>query len=233
MKKTLFLLAVANVSWVVLSGCGKGDATVQARFKDFSKEEEKVSPQEREYLAAARPFVNAIAARDYTGAFGLLSKHAHARMSLNQFVPSLDDKQYERNETSAAVNVTPAQFAQWMAKVEAEHGQPASVKNFYLHSADTEVLSGRGDPIDRMLAIGAIPASIPTDIRKASLRGQMGTKLSASQLQEAAQGAGMSVAELEKTPDFQPYFNFKLVLVEEEGALRVGYFEFLPPSMLD
>jgi len=38
---------------------------------------------------------------------------------------------------------------------------------------------------------------------------------------------------LQKDPDFQPYFNLKVVLVEEASALRVGYFEFLPPSMLD
>ena len=81
---------------LALSGCGKEDTTVQARFKDFSKEQgEKLSPQERQYLSAARPFVNAIAARDYSAAFGCLSSHATARMSLNQFVAA-DFKIHQR-----------------------------------------------------------------------------------------------------------------------------------------
>ena len=29
------------------------------------------------------------------------------------------------------------------------------------------------------------------------------------------------------------YFNLKFVLVEDFGQLKVGYFEFMPPSMLD
>jgi hypothetical protein len=41
------------------------------------------------------------------------------------------------------------------------------------------------------------------------------------------------VDELKKDPDFAPYFTLKAVLMEEEGSLRVGYFEILPPSMLD
>ena len=40
-------------------------------------------------------------------------------------------------------------------------------------------------------------------------------------------------AKLSKSPDFDPYFNLKVVLVEEGGQLKVGYFEFLPPSIMD
>lgn len=48
-----------------------------------------------------------------------------------------------------------------------------------------------------------------------------------------AQQEGISVEELKKEEDFDPYLNLKVVLVEEGGQLKVGYFEFLPPSMLD
>jgi hypothetical protein len=41
------------------------------------------------------------------------------------------------------------------------------------------------------------------------------------------------VEELTKDENFDPYFNLKLVLVEEDGEFKVGYFEFLPPSMMD
>jgi hypothetical protein len=38
---------------------------------------------------------------------------------------------------------------------------------------------------------------------------------------------------LKKSEDFDSCFNLKIVLVEEGGQLKIGYFEFLPPSMLD
>jgi len=41
------------------------------------------------------------------------------------------------------------------------------------------------------------------------------------------------VDELKKDENFDPYFNLKIILVEEDGQLEVGYFEFLPPSMMD
>jgi hypothetical protein len=233
MKNVAFSLSLAALS-LALAGCGKQDTTVQARFKDFSKEQgEKLSPQERQYLSAARPFANAIAARDYSAAFGFLSSHATAWMSLNQFVAAEDDAQYARNEANPTSNVTPELFAKWMTRVEAQHGVPGSLKRLYVHNTEAKVLSGRGEPLDTLFAIGAMPAWIPAEIRKASLRGQIATRLTPAQLQEAAKHEGLSVEELQKNPDFAPYFNFKLVLVEEEGALRVGYFEFMPPSMLD
>jgi hypothetical protein len=84
-----------------------------------------------------------------------------------------------------------------------------------------------------MFAIGAMPEWIPADIRKASLRGQIATELSPQELQNVAQREGISVEELKKDEDFDPYLNVKLVLVEEGGQLSVGYFEFLPPSIWD
>ena len=48
-----------------------------------------------------------------------------------------------------------------------------------------------------------------------------------------AQQEGISVEALKKDEDFDPYLNLKVVLVEEGGQLKIGYFEFLPPSMLD
>jgi hypothetical protein len=38
---------------------------------------------------------------------------------------------------------------------------------------------------------------------------------------------------LKKSEDFDPYFNLKVVLIEDGGQLKVGYFEFLPLSMMD
>jgi len=84
-----------------------------------------------------------------------------------------------------------------------------------------------------MFAIGAMPDWIPANIRRASLRGQIHTELSPQELQRVAQTQGISVEELKKDENFDPYFNLEVVLVEEGDQLRVGYFEFLPPSMMD
>jgi hypothetical protein len=87
--------------------------------------------------------------------------------------------------------------------------------------------------MDSMFAIGAMPDWIPANIRRASLRGQIHTELSPQELAKVAQQEGISVEELKKEEDFDPYLNLKVVLVEEGGQLKIGYFEFLPPSMLD
>jgi hypothetical protein len=87
--------------------------------------------------------------------------------------------------------------------------------------------------MDSMFAIGAMPDWIPGDIRRASLRGQIHTELSAEELEKVAAREGISVEELKKNADFDPYFNLKVVLVEEGGQLKIGYFEFLPPSIWD
>jgi hypothetical protein len=65
------------------------------------------------------------------------------------------------------------------------------------------------------------------------LRGQVHTELSAQELEKVAATEGISVEELKKSDNFDPYFNLKVVLVEEGGQLKVGYFEFLPPSIMD
>ena len=87
--------------------------------------------------------------------------------------------------------------------------------------------------MDTMFAIGAMPEWIPADIRRASLRGQIHTELSAQELQNVAQRDGITVEELKKSDDFDPYLNLKVVLVDEDGQLKIGYFEFLPPSIWD
>jgi hypothetical protein len=97
-------------------------------------------------------------------------------------------------------------------------------------------LGGKGksmeEKLDAMFAIGMMPDSIPAGIRKASLRSRLSVELSREQLAETAKAMQMSVEKLKKDPDFQPYVTLKIVLVEEDG-LKVGYFEFLPPGILD
>ena len=225
---------------VLLTSCGKkgpgGEKnTAQKSEDDFLDKDAK--PDERKYLLAAKPFFIAIANRKYPDAYALLSSHARAQMSFNQFTPAEDQATFQQYESQPYSNVTAEQFAYLMQYVEAARGAPRATKMLSVFSTDPEVLNRRSKEqfgaMDSMFAIGAMPEWIPAEIRKASLRGQISTELSPQELEKVAQRDGISVEDLKKSEDFDPYFNVKLILVEEGGQLSVGYFEFLPPSIWD
>jgi hypothetical protein len=157
-------------------------------------------------------------------------------MSLEQFKPSEQASDAHQNQAYVFDNVTAEQFAYLMQDVEAAHGAPHAVETLHVFSTDADVLNRRSKEqfgaVDSMFAIGAMPEWIPADIRKASLRGQIHTELSAQELQNVAQREGISVEELKKNGGLDPYFNVKVVLVEEGSQLKIGYFEF-PPSIWD
>jgi hypothetical protein len=223
-----------------LTSCGKKgpggeNNTAQKSEDDFLDKDAK--PDERKYLVAAKPFFVAIANRRYPDAYALLSSHARARMSFNQFTPAEDQATFQQYESQPYSNVTAEQFAYLMQYVEAARGAPRAPKMLSVFSTDPDVLNRRSKEqfgaMDSMFAIGAMPDWIPAAIRRASLRGQIHTELSPQELERVAQQQGISMEELKKSEDFDPYFNLKVVLVEENGQLKVGYFEFLPPSMMD
>ena len=234
------MFAAAILLPVFVTSCGK--KVQEGEKKNVQKIEDNfldptAKPDERKYLLAAKPFFIAIANRKYVDAYALLSRYAKARMSFNQFTPAEDNATYQQYEQSPYDNVTAEQFAYLMQYVEAAHGSPRAPKMLHVFSTDPDVLNRRSKEqfgaMDSMFAIGAMPEWIPADIRRASLRGQIHTELSPQELQNVAQREGISVEELKKSEDFDPYLNIKLVLVEEGGQLSVGYFEFLPPSIWD
>ena len=236
----LGIFAAAMLLPLLATSCGKQGQdgqkkTVQKSEDDFLDKDAK--PDERKYLLAAKPFFAAVGNRKYADAYALLSRYAIARMSLDQFTPPQQDSDAQQNQSYAVDNVTAEQFAYLMQYVEAAHGAPRAPKMLHVFSTDPDVLNRRSKEefgaMDSMFAIGAMPDWIPGDIRRASLRGQIHTELSPQELEKVAATEGISVEELKKSDDFDPYFNLKLVLVEEGGQLKIGYFEFLPPSMLD
>ena len=236
----LALISAAILLPVWLTGCGKAGQdgekkTSQKSEDDFLDKDAK--PDERKYLLVAKPFFIDVANRKYVDAYALLSRYAIARMSLEQFKPSEQESDAQQNQAYVFDNVTPEQFAYLMQYVEAAHGAPRAPKMLHVFSTNPDVLNRRSKEqfgaMDSMFAIGAMPEWIPADIRKASLRGQIHTELSPQELQNVAQREGISVEELQKSADFDPYFNLKIVLVEEGGQLKIGYFEFLPPSIWD
>jgi hypothetical protein len=234
------ILIAAIVLPMSLTGCGKKSQDAEKETAQQSEDDfldKNAKPDERQYLVAAKPFFVAIANQQYAEAYALLSSHARARMSLNQFTPAAEPAEFQRNESNPMINVTAEQFAELMKYVEMARGTPRAPKMLHVFSTDPDVLNRRSKEqfgaMDSMFAIGAMPDSIPTDIRRASLRGQIHTDLSPEELEKVAQAEGVSVEELKKDENFDPYLNLKVVLVEDDGELKVGYFEFLPPSMMD
>src|SRR6266704_5256337 len=217
---------------ISLTSCGRSGSdgekkTTQKSEDDFLDKDAK--PDERKYLLAAKPFFVAVANRKYADAYALLSAHARARMSFNQFTPAEEQATFQQYESSPYMNVTAEQFAYLMRYVEAARGTPRAPKMLSVFSTDPDVLNRcskeQFGAMDSMFAIGAMPDWIPADIRRASLRGQIHTELSPQELEKVAATQGISVEELKKSEDFDPYFNLKIVLLDEGCQLKVGYFE--------
>src|SRR5438552_18308449 len=171
------ILIAAILLPLLLTSCGKqgqeGEKkTAQKNEDDFL--DKKAKPEERKYLLVAKPFFIAVASRNYPEGYALLSSHAKARMSLNQFTPAQQDADFQRNESYPMTNVTAEQFAYLMQDVEAAHGAPRAPKMLNVFSTDPDVLNRRSKKqfvaMDSMFAIGAMPDWIPADIRRASLR---------------------------------------------------------------
>ena len=229
-----------SLAAILPASCSKKSPDAKQKIAQKSEDDfldKDAKPEERKYLLAAKPFFIAVAGRKYADAYTLLSSHARARMSFNQFTPAEEEATFQQIESNPYSNVTAEQFAYLMQYVEAARGTPRAPKMLHVFSTDPDVLNRRSKEqfgaMDSMFAIGAMPEWIPADIRRASLRGQIQTELSPQELANVAQQHGITVEELKKDQDFDPYFNLKVVLVEEAGQLKVGYFEFLPPSMMD
>lgn len=211
--------------------------------KDVFTQAADDNPKDRPFLEEARPILAAIAARDYAKVYGFLSSHARAKINPEQFVPSLDPGQ-PRAASAPLENLSQEQFVEWMQKMEKRFAIPDSVRHVYVASTDPKVLAGQGDRLDVMLAIGGMPADIPVEIRKASIRAaiqcqfpeelvkQIAADLKISEGQ-ARSGKWPQNDEYPDPDDERPYFNVKFVLVEEGGQLKMAYFEFMPPSIMD
>jgi hypothetical protein len=216
----------------LLAGCGKAPSESTASGPDSTEQTEELSPAEKAAVSAAQPFLNAIVNGDYPAAYALLSPYAKASMSPGQFVPP-PEKNSAAHETKALTNPSLQDFQGFMAAAVNHYGKPAKILSSNVMSTDPNELAGKGAAIETAFIIGLMPSSTPVEIRRASVRSQIGVILPPDQLKKIAEERGMTVEELQKDEDSSFYFNLKVVLIEEGGALKVGYFEFTPPSMLD
>jgi len=243
MKKNTLLAATIGLTILVtggaFTGCNKSkttETTAAPSAKDWVDHSDS-SPEERTYLDYGRAVVQAVSSRDYAAFYGCLSSHARARMSLNQVAPADDEALFARQEKQPETAVTLPRFIELMRQCESRFGRPTKPLNLHVHTTEAAPLSGTKhagtDGIDTMFAIGNMPNLAPAAIRKASLRAKIQVALTPAQLAETAKAYHVTADELQKDEDFVPYLTLKLVLVAGETGLQVGYFEFLPPSMLD
>lgn len=240
-----YLRSCLMIFALVTSGCNSQSAPTggSAPTSDdpFAAALSEAEPEARPYLEASKPILAKIAARDWAGFYDTLSSHAKARMNSQQFVPVQDSSQ-PSPPGEIIENPTLDQFLGLIGRMEQTLQRPLGIIHVYVESTDPEVLAGRGEQIDVMLAIGGMPSDIPAEIRKAAVRAQVQCQLPDESIKQIATELNIPEEQVramklpEDAPydtDDWPYLNFKCVLVEEQGQLRVGYFEFLPPSILD
>ncbi|OAI51830.1 hypothetical protein AYO47_06790 [Planctomyces sp. SCGC AG-212-M04] len=171
-------------------------------------------PADIPMIKAARPFVDAISQKRYEAAFAELSPLAVANAYRDQFIPRTER---EQQRTSVAP-LTQESFKELMGEAEKVLGTPISLESLDVVSRDPEILSGRGDAIERSYVMGGTPESVPTSVRRAALQAMIATKH--PDFPDAKDGDG-------------PSLKLKIILTEEDGKLRVGYFELSLPSILD
>lgn len=196
------------------------------------------TPAERAALLAAAPFLVALIEGDWDGAYAQLAAVGRARMSLNQFDPAADEIEFERREREPERNVSPARFAELMAKAAERFGTPVEPLDLHVHTLDPATLAGGVEAMlfgfEPIFALGAMPVDLAPGVRRASLRGAVRVELPLERMEEIARAEGVSVRELAADPDFAPALIVRIVLVEDtDGALRVGYFELFPPGVWD
>jgi hypothetical protein len=211
-----------------------GPATPAAAFAIAG---EGVEPRHRKHLDVAQPFIEAMATRDYAGAFEKLGPLARQKLSRNQFAPAEDEAEFAKVEAAAIENPTAEQFVELMQLAEAKYGAPARMDPPMVET-DPEILS-RKDPVLAAFELGNMPDSIPVAHRKAAVQAWVYCKLSDEQLKAAAQQEGIDEAEYRSMMDEAiaggegPYFKLKTVVIDDGSGPVVGYFELAPPSILD
>ncbi|SFH81851.1 hypothetical protein [Planctomicrobium piriforme] len=214
-----------------------GSGTTSTLENVIAESIRNADPGEEVYLKAVTPILKSLVERDDAALYGQLSTHCLARVDPQQFVPGDGDQ--GTPDDKLLRDVTLEQFQEWMQKSRTHFGAPQGLEHAYVITIDPLVLSGKGDRIEAMISIGSMPGSIPAAIRKAAIRAQIRIPFGPEAAAEIASELNVPVETVlngtaEGLDEFETaYFNAKLVLVDDGGTLKLGYFEFLPPSFLD
>ncbi len=188
----------------------------------------------KQFLEAARPFFESLVNENYGQAYDRMSHWASENVDPRQF--ALDSSTNEIPEKIE--KLTRSEFVERMNRVQELYGPFRRVADIYVETTDADILSGKAnDSFERtsiLFAIGAMPESVPAEIRVASIRGELTCVLKPEQTANHLASVGVHSVEQLRDPDDYPNLKLKIVLVKEfDGTLKVGYFEIVPPSILD
>lgn len=235
------VLIASLILVALLSGCKRSRTGAHTRYDPYREAfAEMEDPGERPYIEASRPILDAIVARDYRRLYEMMSDHALESIGPEQFGP-IDEDDLTSSRT-ALTSVTLDQFLEQMAVMEARLGTPCALSGLYVQSIDPTELAGGADAMDNLFIIGAMPATIPPEIRRASVRARIVCQLPDKRVRQIAEELGISeervrARDLPPNDHYDstdwPYLTFKFVFVEQDSHLKIGYFEFLPPSLFD
>lgn len=229
-----FLLAcLAAACWLLAGGCSDPFEAILGPndVLDYETAEEKA------FLLEAKPFFDAIAASDFDQAYDLMSDWGKTDVHPCQFGDSTKHGK-KLSDTPRIPALSKEQFVEMFRHLPTTFGAPSHIIEMYVYETDPGILSGKSkdkwDQFDMMFAIGAISKQVPAEARVASVRGMIGCAASESYIQLIREECDEDYT-LERIIEegLEPYFTLKVVLVKDADALRVGYFEIVPPSMLD
>jgi hypothetical protein len=152
-----------------------------------------MTPEERAYAEAAKPFMEALLQKKYDAAYQFLSKDARDELSQDAFVDMLD-------------------------KYASELGTPVSLNSVYgvytmKELAEEEADDDGSDALIISDVLGPTPDAIRSDLRRASVKGQIG-------LGQDEEGNELGCI-------------LTVVLVDERGQNKVGWFWFRQFSIWD
>ncbi len=212
-------------SFGVLTGCNPPSVSEAGEDGYLTYE----NHQEKEQLLSGQPFHEAIASRNYKEAFRLLSDYAKRDVSRCQVSQNLSiAEQTQLAKEPRITELTLAMFQEWMMQFEEIHGTPLRINEMAVDEMDPEILAGRGNTLDTLFSIGVISDEVPSDIRRSAIRSYITGRHTEKNIQYLMEREGLSEAEVHEY--FEPQFEMKTVMVEIDGQLKVGYFEFLKSS---
>ena len=225
MAKTQISLCIATcffcASFITLVGCSSSSSVKAGNSGELTYENDA----EKEQLLAGRPFHEAIANRDYEGAFALLSDYAKQDVSRRQVAQNLSlAEEKDLAQKPRIESLTLATFKEWMAKFEQVYGTPLEINEMAVDEMDPEILAGGGNAMDTAFSIGLISDNVPPEIRRSVIRSYITGRHTEKNAQFLMESEGLTEAEVHEY--LEPQYEMKTVMVEIDGQLKVGHFEF-------
>ncbi|HYG74748.1 MAG TPA: hypothetical protein VEK08_07075 [Planctomycetota bacterium] len=215
----------ATILIFVICLCGCGTVTTpwakSPPAAQPEKDDEWSSPEEKKYAQWSNDFTALLVKQDYAAAYALCSSHLRAQMTQAEFESA---QQKLRKEFGTPLKIKPV----FSVNTEKEELAGPNYKPPKKPNADSDLDPKVEEGIRKMVAldaVGTLPDSVPLDIRRASVRSEV--VLDPATLPANVRPAG------KPAPDEEYICLLTMVLVEENGQLRVAHLWQRWPNILD